>query len=109
MSRIERINELLKNELADLINKEIPLDKALITVSYVDCAPDLKSAKIGISVFPNNRTGSAVLAVRKKAKYFRALIKKRLNLKIIPKLRILIDDRERKADEIEEIIRKDNF
>ncbi len=106
MSRIQRINELLKSELADLINKEIPLDEALITVSYVDCAPDLKSAKIGISIFPNNRTGSAIKAVRKKARYFRAILKKKLNLKIIPKLRILIDDRERHVDEIEEILKK---
>ena len=50
MSRINQVNELLKNELANLIVQEIPMHNVLITISYVDCSTDLKNAKIGISV-----------------------------------------------------------
>ena len=50
--RIEQLNEQLKNELANLIVKEAPLEDGLITVSYVACSPDLKYARVAVSVLP---------------------------------------------------------
>ena len=78
MSRIDRINELLKSELANLINREIPLDGGLITVSYVDTSPDLRNAKVGISVIPNNVTGTALKNVKNNRNYFSKELKNQL-------------------------------
>ncbi len=106
MSRIERINEQLKNELANLINREIPLENGLVTVSYVDTSPDMKNSKVGISVIPNNVTGTALKNVRNKSGFFNREIRKKLKVKIIPKFNFVMDDRERYADEIEAVIRQ---
>ncbi|MBN2854332.1 ribosome-binding factor A, partial [Patescibacteria group bacterium] len=58
--QIERVNELLLEELANAINKEVGLPDALITVSFVDCDPDLKNARVGISVLPDRLAGTAL-------------------------------------------------
>lgn len=109
MSRVDRINELLKSELANLINREIPIESGLITVSFVDTSPDLRNAKVGISVIPNNVTGTALKNVRKLGTFFSREIKKKLNFKIIPKFHFIMDDRERYADEIEKTIQHEEF
>jgi len=109
MSRIERINEQMKGELANLISREIPLDSGLITVSFVETSPDMRSAKVGISVIPNNVTGTALKKVRGLSAFFNREIKKKLKIKMIPKFRFSMDDRERFADEIEKIILDKDF
>lgn len=104
MSRIDKINSLLIKELGQAILREIEMENCLITVTYVDCSPDLSQAKIGISVLPDNQTGTALHKIRNNSKLLRSLLKKKLSLKIVPKLIFIPDDRERNAAEIENII-----
>lgn len=109
--RIKQINELLKNELGELILNEIEFDKGLITISRVDCSPDLKYSKIFISVLPENLFGTALEKLRKKSKSFSKNLKKRLNLKYIPKINWQIDEKigyELEIDKIIEQIHKEN-
>jgi len=60
MSKIPRYNELILEELAQAVNREVALPNTLITVTYVECSPDLKQAKVGISVLPDNLAGTAL-------------------------------------------------
>lgn len=49
--RMLRINELLKREIADLLERvDFHLDNCLVSVSEVQTAPDLRHAKVHISV-----------------------------------------------------------
>ena len=104
MSRINQINELLRSELANLINQEIKLDNGLITVSYVDCSADLKNAKIAISVLPDNQFGTALKKLKQHSSQFCQVLKKKLNLKNIPRFNWIIDDTEKNAAEIEKVL-----
>lgn len=106
MSRIEQINELLRSQLANLINQEVNLENGLITVSYVECSPDLRYAKIGISVLPENLTGSALKKLRQSSNQFSRDLKKELNLKYIPRFNWVIDNTEKNAAEIEKTLAK---
>lgn len=106
MSRIDQINELLRSELANLVNQEINIDNGLITICYVDCSRDLKNAKIGISVLPSNLSGTALKKLRKNSSQFCQILKKKLNLKNIPRFNWIIDDTENEATEIEELLDK---
>jgi len=106
MTRLDKINSLLIKELANLINKEISLDNGLITVSFIDCSRDLKNVKIGISVMPENLSGTALKKLRKGNKIFSQNLKKRLNLKFIPKFNWIIDEREKNAANIEKILKE---
>ncbi|MEA3398813.1 MAG: 30S ribosome-binding factor RbfA [Patescibacteria group bacterium] len=109
MDRIKKINSLLLQELAQLISREIALDNGLITVTFAECSNDLHQAKIGVSVLPENLTGTAIKKLKNNNALFSAFLKKRLNLKLIPKFIWVIDDRERRADKIEKIINSPKF
>ncbi|MDD5071661.1 MAG: ribosome-binding factor A [Patescibacteria group bacterium] len=104
MSRPEQINELLKRNIADLINREISLEGGLITVSFVDCSPDLERVKIGISVLPINLSGTALKILRGNSSLFAGILRKRTRLRHIPKFDWAIDSTEEKAAEIEKLL-----
>ena len=103
--RVAQVNELLKSELAQLINREIELLNGLITVTGVSCSPDLRYAKIFVSVLPENNTGSALKALRKQAGSFSKILKKRLNLKYIPKFNFSLDTGEIEQAKVEKILK----
>lgn len=109
MSRIDKINSLLRKELANLVNREISLNNCLVTVSFVECSTDLRHAKVGISVMPENLSGTALKKLKKINKIFSQNLKRKLNLRYIPKFNWIIDERERNAAEIEKILKQLNL
>lgn len=102
--RIEQVNELLRERLAFLIAREIPLEEGLITITYVEVSPDLKYAKIGISVLPDNLAGTALKRLRALSGTFANALKKELKMRSIPKFNWVFDSTEKKAAEIEELL-----
>ena len=104
MSRVDQINELIRNELANLISREIFLPDGLITISYVDCSPDLNNAKIGVSVLSEKFNGTALKKLRHQSGQFANTLKKKLKIKKIPKFNWLIDTTEKKAADIEGLL-----
>jgi len=100
MSRIERINDLLRSELSRQMINNISLDNGLITITRVKCSPNLQSATVYISVLPENQAGTALKIIRKNNRQFSAQFEK-LNLKNIPKLIWRIDPVARHAAEID--------
>ena len=106
MRRIEQVNELLKNKLAILISREVPLENGLITITYVDCAPNLSSAKIGISVLPFNSSKNVIEKLKKHGSLFASILKKETRLRRIPKFDWVIDEAAEGSSEIEEVFRK---
>lgn len=104
MSRIEQVNELIKRELADLINKEICFESGLVTVSFVDCSPDCKDAKVGVSVLPINLAGTALKSLRRKSGVFAQILRKRTRLRRVPHFSWEIDNTEEEAGKIEDLL-----
>ena len=102
-NRILQINELLRQELAALVSKEIYLRGGLITITKVKCSPDLKNAFARISVLPENLSGSALRELKKHNVFFAKELKKKLNLKKIPRFKWEIDSQERYAMEIDKV------
>ena len=104
MARIEKINELLRSELANLITREIPANNYLITVCSFDCSPDLKSAKIYVSIIPDNFEENALKVLRRHSSNFCKILRKKLQLRIIPRFNWVIDETEKKAAVIDKIL-----
>ena len=104
-NRMVRVNELLKAELAQFINQNIPLENGLITVTQVKASPDLKNATVLVSVLPDNITGTALKKLRQNSSVLRSQLKNKINLKYIPRLTWRLDPTERKADELEQVIK----
>jgi ribosome-binding factor A len=102
--RLERINELLRAELSNLVAREMPLENGLITITYVKCGADLKNATIGISVLPENLTGTALRQLAKISGLLSKELHKKLKIKFIPKFYWKVDALERYAIEIDQAI-----
>lgn len=108
MSKIDKINDLLLSELASAVNRELVIPEALVTITYVDCSTDLKRAKVGFSVLPDRLAGTAFRKLIASTKNIVEILKKRTNLRQLPKLVWEFDATEKEASELEEIIRQAN-
>lgn len=104
--RIEQLNEQLKEELAILIIKEIALENGLITVCFVNCSPDLKHARIAVSVLPEKFAGTALTGLRKHSSSFSKSLRQKLKIRQIPRFHWFLDTTESKAAEIDDIIKQ---
>jgi len=101
-----QINELLRAELALLIEQRLELPGTLVTVTKVDCSPELSFAKVSISVLPEKFTGTALEQLRKNTSGFAKTLLKKTRLRHIPRLNWHIDDTEVKAAEIDELFKQ---
>lgn len=94
--RLVRVNELLKREIAEDIYRNFAgsnFDAAAITVTRVECAPDLRDANVYISIFghEDNREGMIGYLNRHRQEIIRLMIK-RVKLKYTPRLHFVHDE-----------------
>lgn len=104
MSKIDQINNMLQQELAYAINREVGIPNTLITVVYVRTSADLKWATIGVSVLPDNLAGTALSKLKKSSGLLASILTKKTKIRNIPRLRFEFDPTERKAAVLEEVM-----
>lgn len=86
--RIEKINNLLLQEVSKLFLTEIDFPEGMIvTVGSIDTSPDLKYADVLVATIPDNKTGTALSIIRKKIYGIQKSIDRKLNIRPVPKLR----------------------
>ncbi len=90
-----RINGEVKKELSVLIGREIkdPRIHPMTSVVAVEVAPDLKTAKVYISVMGDQKSKEETCqGLRSAASYLRGQLAKTLNLRNTPELNFILDD-----------------
>ena len=107
--RVERVNGLLKREIANAlyhIQFSPPLDLARVTVSEVDCSPDLRNATIRISVLEDEATTSedVIRTFLRHRKELQKAVFSQVVLKYSPQFRFEIDQGQEQADRIYRIL-----
>lgn len=93
-NRFERINEELKKEISNIINYELnnPNVTGLISVTKAKITPDLKYAKVYVSILNSKNIKETLAGLKKSSGYIRSEIAKRINLRITPELIFELDD-----------------
>ena len=93
-NRLNRINEELKKEISQIISFELknPDATGLISVTKVKVTPDLKYAKVYVSLLNSKNEDKTIQAIQNSAGFIRSLIAKRINLRITPELVFEKDD-----------------
>lgn len=89
-----RINGEVQKELSSLINREIkdPRINPMTTVVSVEVAPDLKHAKVYISVLGDDESRKSTYeGLRSAAPFMRRELAKRINLRNTPELSFVMD------------------
>ena len=93
--RTQRIGDMIRHELASLIIHDVkdPRVHGLITVTRVEMAPDLKTARAFVSILENVEEKERVLKGLKNASgYLQSRIAKNLKLRHTPHIQFKIDD-----------------
>ncbi len=105
--RIKRVNQLIKEKIADILLREVNFDKnVLATVQNVDTSRDLKHAKVGISIMPFEKSEQALKILQKQTNNIQKQLNKAIEIKFVPKIEFEIDRSEEKTSRIEELLRE---
>ena len=94
--RLVRVNELLKREIAEDLYRNYAgsdFDASAITVTRVECAPDLRDANVFVSIFghEDHREGMINYLNRHRQEIIRMMVK-RVKLKYTPRLHFVLDE-----------------
>jgi ribosome-binding factor A len=107
--RIERINHLLRQEIADLLTREVKdatLNSALISITEVETSPDLRNAKVFFSVYGDEAEIQAAREhLRRASGFLHHNLKERLDLRHTPHLEFVPDRSLAQGDRIMRLMR----
>ena len=104
--RLQRVRELLKREIGEVIRRELPVSEAgLININDVMVSSDLHSALVYVGIFgtaEQKKRGAAML--HKEQKRIQGIVGKNVVLKYTPKLRFVVTDSIEKGNRVLEIL-----
>jgi ribosome-binding factor A len=104
-----RINEQLTKDLAEIIQtvKDPRVSESFISITGVECSADLKNAKIYFSALGNNIDINEIKKGLVSATgYMRGQVAQRLNLRITPELRFVLDESIEKGAHMSALLRQ---
>ena len=107
-NRIGRINEEIQREMSSLIRtvKDPRVaDAGMVSVTAVETTPDLKYAKIYVSVLDKSASAQALKGLKSASGYLRRELGQRLNLRNTPELSFVRDDSIDKGAHILDMLR----
>lgn len=104
--RLQRVRELLKREIGEVLRRELPVDHAgLVTVNEVGVSGDLHSATVFISIFGTaTQQKNGLTLLLKHRKRIQGLVGKAVVLKYTPTLRFVIDDSVERGNRVLKIL-----
>lgn len=108
VQRMRRINEAVREVLGEALAEGLK-DPAIgfVTVTSVDTAPDLRSARVYVSVLGDEDARERTLKGLKRSHgYLQSLIARQLSLQRTPLLRFYYDDSIDKGFRIDELLRE---
>src|SRR5947199_2696305 len=90
--RLLRVNELLKREISGIVAREISFESAIVTISHVDVASDLKNAHVFVSVLGQKTPASVISKLDEHLVALQAELARHVVLKYTPHLDFHNDD-----------------
>ena len=105
--RTERVDELLRQEIGSIVSREIADPRVgFATITSVETTPDLRHAKVWVSVIGQPAEREATLAALRRAMPFvRHELGTRLRIKRIPDLHVHLDDTAERGTRVLQLLR----
>lgn len=106
--RTRQVGELLKEELDDIIRREVKDPRiGFFSITQVEVPPDLRTARVFVSVLGDDDERAATLAALETAsKFIRFHLKPRLRMRQIPELEFRDDRSMEYAHQISQALRE---
>ena len=107
-NRIGRINEEIQRELADLLRelKDPRVHKTMLSITRVETTPDLRYAKVYVSLLDKEFTKETLAGLKSSAGYLRRELGRSLQLRYTPELQWQPDDSITQGAHILELLSK---
>lgn len=105
--RIEKVENLIKQEISIIFLHKLR-DPAFgfITITNVKVSPDLRIAKVYISVLEKEKRETVLDKVTSVSGYIRSELASRIRIRFVPELKFFIDDTLDYVEKIESLIKK---
>ncbi len=90
--RSDRVGDLIREEVADIIMYKLKDPRiGFVTVTGADLTPDLKSARIFVSILKEEDREPTLEILNASKNFIRSALRKRLKMKIIPTVEFRLD------------------
>lgn len=104
--RTARVNEVVREALADALERMSDPRLELVTVTGVEVSPDLREAKVFYSALGHADDAEGTLeALRSAAPALRSSLSREVQMKYLPRLTFLVDPAIEAGQKIEDILR----
>jgi len=91
-NRTVRVNELVQREISDILRKRHQTEAVAVTVTEVRVSPDLRDARVFVSVVGTEEAAEAKLKwLRSISREIREEVGRRIVLKYLPKFEYVLD------------------
>lgn len=105
--RIDKVEHLIKEEISLIfLHKLSNMDLGFVTITNVRVSPDIKTAKIYLSVLEKEKRELVLDKIEAKKGYIRTELAHRVRIKFIPELKFFLDDTLDYVEKIEGLIKK---
>jgi ribosome-binding factor A len=99
--RSQRVSKLIREQLAELIVREVDFHGALATITDVEVDKKLEHAKVKVSVIPAEKEMAAMKALDQAAGHLQHLLMKKINIKPMPRIAFAADHGYENAAQVE--------
>ncbi len=105
-NRLNRINEELKRKISNIINYDVTNSNitGLISVTSVKITPDLRYAKVFVSILNSRNIKDTLAALKKSSGFIRSRIAEDVNLRVTPELVFVLDESMQYGERIDTIL-----
>ena len=105
--RVDKLENLIKEEISLIFLRELQNPSfGFLTITNVKVSPDLRIAKVYISVFEKEKREFVLEKVKATAGFIRTELASRIRIKFVPDLKFFIDDSLDYVEKIEGLIKK---
>lgn len=104
--RTVRVGETLREVIAETIERRVDDPRVgFVTVTGVDAAPDLRTARVSVSVYDNpDHEADALAALNEAAPMIQREVARHVRIKWTPSLTFVLDHTPAQADRIERLL-----
>lgn len=105
-SRMRKVNSLLREVLADEIERLTDPRVGMVSVTAVDTSPDLRRAKVYVSTLDLEAGPEAVEALNHAAPRLQGALARQVRIKYTPQLEFALDSGVVQGERIDQILRQ---
>lgn len=106
--RQERVADLIRDEVSQIIQHEMDDPRlGLISITHVEMSPDLRYARLFVSVYgPENEQRDALVALNNASSFIRRTLAPRIRMRVLPDISFRLDRSMAHAESIARILRE---